>query len=327
MSKFLVCSKAFVFASSGPKCVKCLTLDGKEVSSLEFEADVTSIAAIEKSFAVGLSDKSIIIYNVADGKLEESQKVVTGRVAEALLFSEYEGKEAILMNDGSDIIAYCLSDMKKPVVLMGHIATTTCFTLNSEKNKLATCDRDGRIRISKYPQAYDILKFCLFHEEFVTSLAFDEKGNLFSADGDGQIAKWSPEGKLISHSQVFSKGAIITKIVDFEGKLAIIAENSASVSIVDEESLEVVSKIDTKEQPLAIDAVDKKLFVGCNGEVVSIVDGQAEQLFESPKFENVPTKGNLRVARKKIVDATNKTSEEYSLWRSPEEAVPSREDE
>jgi WD40 repeat protein len=307
--------------------VKPLTQDGTEVASLEFEFEITSIAADGKRFAVGLSDKSLTIYTVADGKFEESQKVVTGRVAEALAFSEYEGQEAILMNDGSDVIAYLLADFKKPTVLMGHIATTTFFTVNSQRNKLATCDRDGRIRISKYPQAYDILRFCLFHVEFVTSLAFTENDVLFSVDGDGQIAKWSAEGKLIASKQIFAKGTVISQIAIVDGKVAVIAEKNASISFVDEESLEVVSKIDIAEQPLVLAAIDKTLFVGCNGEIVSIVDGKAKTLLNTTKLDPVPTKENLRVNRKKIVDATNKSSEEYSLWRSPEEAVPSREDE
>ncbi|CAH0396233.1 unnamed protein product [Bemisia tabaci] len=60
-------------------------------------------------------------------------------------------------------------------------------------NFIITCDRDEKIRVSHYPNSYNIQTYCLGHEEFVTSI------NLFSASakiilsssGDGTIRFWN----------------------------------------------------------------------------------------------------------------------------------------
>ena len=56
-----------------------------------------------------------------------------------------------------------------------------------------TCDRDEKIRVTHYPNAYNIRGFCLGHTEFITGLSFVQgldKNILVSASGDGSIKIW-----------------------------------------------------------------------------------------------------------------------------------------
>ena len=66
---------------------------------------------------------------------------------------------------------------------------------------IITCDRDEKIRVSKYPNAYNIECYCLGHTDFVNNLQvvhnFSEN-ILLSASGDGSLRVWKYlEGKEV----------------------------------------------------------------------------------------------------------------------------------
>ena len=330
MSILLSCSQKLIFVSQGPRKLVVLNPDNSIISSIDFDADITSIAAAETQIAVGLRDKSLNIFHIADGvKFELKEKIITGRVAEQLSFADYDGKPSILMNDGSDIVMYDLANLKQPKILMGHIATTTYFTLNPEGSKLATCDRDGRIRISKYPKAYDILKFCLYHEEVVTSLLYIQgTGELLSADSDGQIAKWDSNGNFIISKYVFPKNSFIIGMASIGDNVAVICEKCSKICIINSKTLETVTIIDTPEITLSIASFNQSsLYVGCNGVLVVINKELETFIIDSidAKLETIPSKEKMRVAKKNIIHKDEKSGEAYTLWRSPETAPP-RED-
>jgi len=65
-------------------------------------------------------------------------------------------------------------------------------TLSACGNYVITCDRDEKIRVSHYPNAYNINNFCLGHTEFVTGIALCPHNPtlLCSVSGDGTIRVW-----------------------------------------------------------------------------------------------------------------------------------------
>ena len=63
-------------------------------------------------------------------------------------------------------------DSKTPLsLLMGHLSSITDMYLASENDQefIITSDRDEKIRVTKYPQAFEIEAFCLGHEEYVVN--------------------------------------------------------------------------------------------------------------------------------------------------------------
>ena len=54
--------------------------------------------------------------------------------------------------------------------LMGHLSMLLDIKLSKCGKFIITCDRDEKIRVSHYPNAYNIHNFCLGHTDFVTCI-------------------------------------------------------------------------------------------------------------------------------------------------------------
>lgn len=85
-------------------------------------------------------------------------------------------------------------------LLLGHLSMLLDVIVSPCENFIVTCDRDEKIRVSKFPNAYNIQSYCLGHEEFVSKIDFfpSDKNILVSGSGDGSIRFWNYlEGKQI----------------------------------------------------------------------------------------------------------------------------------
>lgn len=72
--------------------------------------------------------------------------------------------------------------------LLGHFSLVTDLSVLG--NKVATCDRDNRVRVSRFPDSFVIENFLLAHQDFVTSLDWISDVRLLSASGDGKVFVW-----------------------------------------------------------------------------------------------------------------------------------------
>lgn len=78
-------------------------------------------------------------------------------------------------------------EAKQP--LLGHLSMLLDLKLTPDRRHVLTCDRDEKIRVSNFPNAYNIHGYCLGHTEFVSSLALVPGCNnrVLSSSGDGTI--------------------------------------------------------------------------------------------------------------------------------------------
>jgi tRNA (guanine-N(7)-)-methyltransferase subunit TRM82 len=60
-----------------------------------------------------------------------------------------------------------LSDAKKRPPVMGHVSMLTDFWILPSGDTIVTCDRDEHIRLSRWPEAYDIIEYLFGHTKYI----------------------------------------------------------------------------------------------------------------------------------------------------------------
>lgn len=82
-------------------------------------------------------------------------------------------------------------DKEEGQCILGHLSMLLDVTLTSNGKYILTCDRDEKIRISAYPNAYNIHNFCLGHTDFVTCIQVMDENHIVSGSGDGSLKSWN----------------------------------------------------------------------------------------------------------------------------------------
>ena len=58
--------------------------------------------------------------------------------------------------------------LQDDTLVLGHVSLLTTFVLSRDEKYIMTADRDEHIRVSWFPQAYTIERFCLGHKKYGT---------------------------------------------------------------------------------------------------------------------------------------------------------------
>ncbi|TBU30168.1 WD40 repeat-like protein [Dichomitus squalens] len=92
-------------------------------------------------------------------------------------------------------------------LVLGHASLLTTFLLTPDERYIVTADRDEHIRVSWYPQGYNIERYCLGHETYVSALhipSFKESA-LVSGGGDPMLKVWDwMSGRLLANISIFN---------------------------------------------------------------------------------------------------------------------------
>jgi len=95
-------------------------------------------------------------------------------------------------------------DESNQQLVLGHCSIITHMSLCNYKNShlIVSTDRDEKIRVSRYPDGFDTISYCLGHRSFVSSIVLIEhtpdEVYAISGGGDGMLITWS----LISGKQL-----------------------------------------------------------------------------------------------------------------------------
>ncbi|KAM5544290.1 hypothetical protein V8D89_001950 [Ganoderma adspersum] len=91
-------------------------------------------------------------------------------------------------------------------LILGHASLLTTFLLTPDEQYIITADRDEHIRVSWFPQGYNVERYCLGHEKFVSALHIPsfQESTLISGGGDPVLKVWDwMSGKLIADIPIF----------------------------------------------------------------------------------------------------------------------------
>ncbi|KAF8892124.1 WD40-repeat-containing domain protein [Infundibulicybe gibba] len=77
-------------------------------------------------------------------------------------------------------------------LVLGHASLLTALLLTSDERHVITADRDEHIRVSWFPQGYNIEMYCLGHKKFVSALHLPPAAPelLVSGGGDDELRVW-----------------------------------------------------------------------------------------------------------------------------------------
>lgn len=137
-----------------------------------------------------------------------------------------------------------VNPVTEPAAILGHYATVTALAVLqcSAGQYVVTADRDEKIRVSRFPDSYDIVAYCLRHTDYVTALhqlTANEKPLLLSAGADGRLCVWNAlEGQCIGE-QKFDFGVL-------DMAVRVISENEWLVGVVLEKYASLTENIELK---------------------------------------------------------------------------------
>ncbi|VDL62115.1 unnamed protein product [Hymenolepis diminuta] len=75
--------------------------------------------------------------------------------------------------------------------VLGHLSLLTSVVASSDGRYIGTCDRDEKIRISRFSQPFVLESFCLGHTKPISDIAFLTNTHLVSTATDGYIRLWN----------------------------------------------------------------------------------------------------------------------------------------
>ncbi|CAO3619215.1 unnamed protein product [Cunninghamella echinulata] len=137
-------------------------------------------------------DKEIRVYDTTNNWQLLSSQPATKRV-NAIQFSK-NGSQIIVADKFGDVYCHPVtpSEGQKLSPIVGHVSMLTDVVLSDDEKYVITADRDEHIRVSRFPNGYNIETFCLGHTDVITFIRLLpwDKSVLISAGGDNTIRSW-----------------------------------------------------------------------------------------------------------------------------------------
>ncbi|XP_074660579.1 tRNA (guanine-N(7)-)-methyltransferase non-catalytic subunit wdr4-like [Tubulanus polymorphus] len=169
-----------------------LTRKDKDAGEGTYRILAFKLSHSKKYLAVSTDNKQLLLYKLDARCQLISRRCVIRRVS-CMSFDRAE--EFVLCADKSgDVYRYPVREPEKTGdLLLGHLSMVLDVVISPNDEFILTCDRDEKIRISRYPNCYNIHAFCLGHTEFVTAMCLLDGFNdlMVSGSGDATIRLWN----------------------------------------------------------------------------------------------------------------------------------------
>eukprot|EP00039_Didymoeca_costata_P015524 m.266842 g.266842 ORF g.266842 m.266842 type:complete len:389 (-) comp16240_c0_seq16:2404-3570(-) len=182
------------------------------ICSMRFDETGTLLCACTKS-------KKVFVWKVAS--LKDSVNLLCGcdipRRPTSLDFSI--DKNIVVADKAGDVYQIDYSH-KEPIVtrIAGHISMILDVEVSTDKMIVITSDRDEKIRVSRYPNAYNIRGYLLGHSSFVSCISTSSRFTTLvaSGSGDGTVRLWDfLSCKLLSTMKL--TGEVLVKSISWCG--------------------------------------------------------------------------------------------------------------
>ncbi|KAI8378208.1 WD40-repeat-containing domain protein [Choanephora cucurbitarum] len=172
----------------------------KEESTLDNVTDYYRCIAFNKDgslLATSGENKEICVWNTSDWSLNSTRPAY--KRINALQFNN-DSTQIVVADKFGDVYCHPIKetvkedkkDDEKLKPIVGHVSMVTDMLLTPDEKYVVTSDRDEHIRVSRFPNGYNIESFCLGHTDVITSIKLLpwKTDVLVSAGGDGTVRLW-----------------------------------------------------------------------------------------------------------------------------------------
>lgn len=160
-------------------------------TNLKLHIVAGDISFSERYLVLCTSNKQLILWEIF--KSSPLSTRISSRIASKVKFVPSEGAIILADKSGDAYVFSVTSPYQEGKLLLGHLSMLLDVLVTPDERFIITCDRDEKIRVSCYPNAYNIHSFCLGHKEFVTGIFIlpHDVTVLVSSSGDGSIRFWN----------------------------------------------------------------------------------------------------------------------------------------
>lgn len=168
---------------------------------LAFSQCITYLAAVT-------TDKNLTIWKTSNQELVRQFK--TARKVSSLTFTN-DVTMLVVADKAGDCYIYSmlLPNENDGKLILGHLSMLLDVVVTPDQRFVITSERDEKIRVSCFPNSYNIHTFLLGHQEFVTALYIlpGSTNMLLSGSGDGTLRMWNyADGKMVHVENIRGPG-------------------------------------------------------------------------------------------------------------------------
>jgi len=161
-------------------------------------------------------------------------------------------------------------------LLLGHYSWITAMGIYD--GYIFTGDKDNKIRVSRFPQSYDIHGYCFGHSQFVSCLLIPEKNNwIISGGGDGTMRLYDYNScEELQSIFVCDEEYSIVYSIKYDGVniLAVIIEGKKLIQLYSlNQSLpyfSLISNIELPDFPYSIEFVKDSFWISQSNQILEL---------------------------------------------------------
>jgi len=241
-----------------------MSTDNKESNDANIIAH--KFSSDRKYFAAVTGDKKLLVWNI----VERTDVMTLPLVKRPTCVCFCNKEDTVIVGDKSgDIYNFKLGGENiEPHLLLGHLSMVLDVAVSPDDKFIVSADRDEKIRISFYPNAYSIHSYCLGHTELVACVKLVSNDLLLSGSGDKSLRLWNyKDGVELDcfdvTTEIKSSFKTVSKIAYHEGMIAVIGEGSCSVLFLSLQGDKLIFResFNLSKQPYDISFQNGSLFV------------------------------------------------------------------
>ena len=198
---------------------------------------------------------SVYTYGEDTGWLQTNYMQIPFKSTQSMCVTNSE-KDLLLADKSGTVYAMSLHDtvdLASLPSILGHCSILTSVRTNETDDYVITTDSEGKIRISHYPNAYNIHTFLLSHTEFISHISFlpGSPYKLVSASGDGSVKLWDFVSSVLCSTLSFSSAPIFLLDVSAEGTVVVAVEGKTNLYFVtiQDNTLTLIHVVELQSQP------------------------------------------------------------------------------